>query len=159
MTAPSDTNKLVVGYTTQTHLLVDLDNCSWAKAQGAAKMIMRSYPFVGDMLIVESSPSHYHLVGDNFLRWDQIVNVVESIADLQLVDENYRLAREFRRDLTLRVSDKIGAVRYHAVPQPKLIIQTGFPVSPWKGIQRYLDVLNAFNPTPYDLIPKEVIAW
>src|SRR5258708_8197588 len=154
MTAPSDSNKIVVGYTTQTHLLVDLDNCSWVKAQAAAKLIMHSYRMVGDCLIVESSPAHYHLVFDDRLEWDTIVHIIEVIADLQLVQENFRQVRTFRRDITLRVSDKIGAVRYHAIPQPKLILQTGHMCDGFHGIRQYLDILNAFNPVPYDLIPK-----
>jgi len=159
MTAPSDANKLVVGYTTQTHLLVDLDVCSWPKAQAVAKMIMRARPQLGDCLIVESSPAHYHLVFDDFATWKAIVYQIETLADLQIVQENFRQVRQFRRDLTLRVSDKIGAVKYHPVPQPRLIFQQVHRCNNHDGIKQYLGVLNAFNPTPYELIPKEVITW
>src|SRR5216684_1665542 len=121
MTAPSGKNLIVVGYTTQEHLLVDLDICTWVKVQGVAKQMCKSYPELGDVLIVESSPVHYHLVFDDRITWRYIVSTIETLYDLGLVEENYRQVRTFRRDLTLRVSDKTGQQRYHAVPNPKLI--------------------------------------
>jgi len=159
MTAPSDSNKIVVGYTTQEHLLVDLDGCSWVKVQALASMICKAWPILGDVLIVESSPAHYHLIFDNRVTWDTIVRVIETLYDLGVVEENYRQVRNFRRDLTLRVSDKIGTMRYHEVPNPKLILQTRHDYKQAVGIRRYLDMLNAFNPISYYSIPKEVIPW
>ncbi len=158
MTAPAPKNLIVVGYTTQEHLLVDLDKCSWLKAQAVAKMIMRQWPVVGDCLIVRSSPFHFHLVFDNQLDWDTIVRIIETLADLGIVEEKYRQVRHFRRDLTLRVSDKIGEQRNYPVPQPKLILQHRGSDSRYKGIQRYLQILAAFTEAEYDLIPKEVIS-
>jgi hypothetical protein len=157
MTAPSFENYIVVGYTTQEHLLVDLDSCSWIEVQGLARIIMRNYPYAGDCLIVESSENRYHLVFDDFMPWNTIVSVVEVMAFLGIVEAKYANVRTFRRDITLRVSEKIGEQRTHPVPKPKLILQTVHNCDGFNGIQRYLDVLKPFNPTPYVLIDKEVI--
>jgi len=137
--------------------LLDLDNCSWVKVQGLARIIMKHYPQAGDCLIVESSENRYHLIFNNRLSWDTIVNVVEVLAVLGIVEAKYVKVRTFRRDITLRVSEKIGEQRTHPLPQPKLILQTVHNSDGFNGIQLYLNVLKPFNPTPYDLISKEVI--
>lgn len=54
--------KLICGYTTKEHLLVDLDNCSLRKALCIAKMIMKDYPDVGDCLVVQCAEDSHHLI-------------------------------------------------------------------------------------------------
>ena len=155
MTTPA--NYIVVGYTTSDHLLIDLDLCGWLKAQKIARQIMQDYPDVGDCLIAESSPHHYHLVYDDGLTWGRIVHIIETLAELQIVEDKYLSVRKFRRDLTLRVSEKTGAVRYHPAPRPRLIIQSCHKCNQRKGIRAYLNVLRAFAEANYDRIPKEVL--
>ena len=138
-------NFLVVGYTTQDHLLVDLDNCSEYKAFILATKIISEYPFLGDCLIVESSEAHYHLIFDDYVSWERLVKIIEILADLGIVQKNYAQVRTFRRDLTLRISDKKGEDRYRPPPKPICEIKVNHTCNGHYGIGKYLYYLRMFN--------------
>lgn len=138
-------SNLIVGYTTQDHLLLDLDHTSLFKAVKIAKMIQKEYPDVGDCLVVESSKDHYHLVFDDVLEWEQIVRIISTLAALNIVEKNYRDVRNFRRDLTLRVSEKHTALNTRPVPEPVLLICCNHSCDRAGKIEQYLNVLSCFN--------------
>ena len=138
-------NFLVVGYTTQDHLLVDLDNCSIFKAEILVNKIQDEYPFLGDALLVRSSDQHYHVVFDDFVRWETLVRIIEVMADLGIVQKNYAQVRTFRRDLTLRISDKKGEDRIRPPPEVIEIMTVPHKCNDHNGIAKYLYHLRFFS--------------
>ncbi len=100
---------------------------------------------MGSCLVVRSSARHYHLIFDNRISWERIVSIIETLAQLHVVEKNYLAVSTFRRDLTLRVSPKRGVDRIRPPPEPVEIINDSdsSPVS--YGIPRYLLVLATFN--------------
>lgn len=131
---------LIIGYTTRSHLLLDLDETSLPDVTALAKMIMQSYPDVGDCLICESStPSktsylkyddkgipherlvyqNYHLVFDAPINYERCVHVVDALVALDVLNPEYRDIRMFRGDMTLRISKK--TLSHRTIPNPKPI--------------------------------------
>jgi hypothetical protein len=136
---------LVVGYTTQDHLLIDLDNSSLWKARIIAKEIMAEWPYVGDCLIVESSDKNHHLIFDNKMPWFQISHIIMTLAGLDIVELNFAWVRELRHDLTLRISPKHYISRVSPAPRIRgYLINKWFVDCPQYGIQKYLSALQAF---------------
>lgn len=133
---------LIIGYTTRLHLLLDLDNTSYEKAERIAFLIMRKWPIVGDVLIVLSSYKelslrlryswdgkpwieregpNYHLVFDNHIGYNNCCRICECLAVLGILNKDYVKIRTFRGDMTLRVSHQNksdGSVKPH--PEPKI---------------------------------------
>lgn len=111
--------KLIGGYTTKDHLLLDLDHCWRSKAEKVARMIMREYPEVGCCLLVQSSNEGFHLVFSRKMAWSRICHVSKVLASLGTLNRDYIRIREFRHDLTLRVTpiDRGQGVQ----PQPKVL--------------------------------------
>jgi hypothetical protein len=138
-------SNLVCGYTTQDHLLLDLDKISYMKAHNIVCMIQRSFLDVGTALLVHSSCWHYHVVFDNCLRWERIVSIIQTLAALNVVEPNYLNVRSFRRDLTLRVSPKHGQQRDRHAPEVVELIRDTFGSAPHYGITKYLHVLGVFR--------------
>lgn len=147
----------MVGYTTQEHLLVDLDKMSEARAYLVAKMITSEFRELGSCLIVKSSDFHYHLIYDVYHKWDHIVYIVKLLADVGLVQKNYAQVRTFRRDLTLRVSPKKGEDYYRPAPEPILILLNPQPELDEGGIGKYLNMLSMFKSVSLEDIGHEWI--
>ncbi|MCJ7573953.1 hypothetical protein MUO93_06785 [Candidatus Bathyarchaeota archaeon] len=125
----------IIGYTTRTHLLLDLDDTSLEKARRLAYMIMEEWPKVGDCLVVESSRKrlvvrvryswnnhpwmsrespNYHLIFDNIVGYNTCCRICETLAELGVLNRDYVKIRTFRGDMTLRVSHQnlsTGAVK------------------------------------------------
>ena len=134
----------IIGYTTRTHLLLDLDDTSLEKAQRLAGLIIREWPEVGDCLIVESSRKrlnvrvryswnnhpwmsrespNYHLIFDNRVGYNKCCRICETLAELGVLNRDYAKIRTFRGDMTLRVSHQnlsTGAVK--PPPFPVMLI-------------------------------------
>lgn len=110
-------NKLIGGYTTNKHLLLDLDNVSYYKAYHVAREIMKCYPDVGDCLIIKCSDDSWHLVYDNHIGWPRIMEIVNCLALLNILEKGYIEIREFRGDITLRTTDKLTLNKYRPRPQ------------------------------------------
>ena len=140
----TDSN-LVCGYTTQDHLMLDLDRLGFYKAWHIVRMVQRDYPDVGMALLVHSSRWHYHVVYNNRIGWERIVKIIEDLAALGIVEPNYLNVRSFRRDLTLRVSAKHGEQRDRQVPEPVMLLNVQGRKDPFDGIKSYLKLLGAFR--------------
>lgn len=116
----------VLGYTTRRHLILDLDNTSLDYARRMARMIQREYPKVGDCLIVRTSDKpdrvrliynkwgrplvrhdrqNFHLVFDNLIGYNSCCRIIVTLAGLGILNRDYVRIREFRGDMTLRVSE------------------------------------------------------
>jgi hypothetical protein len=134
---------LVLGYTTRSHLLLDLDNCSLLQAVGLAKLVMASWHQVGDCLVVLSSvsplvpayPEHYHdgvklartcssyhLVFSAPIGYEACMEIIEVLAGLDVLNKDYVKIRQFRGDMTLRTSHRAEMKRTVMVPRPVKIL-------------------------------------
>jgi hypothetical protein len=121
-----------IGYTTKDHLCIDLDNTSFFKVYNLVKMIMSEYPNVGDCLILSSSyqkqvlkwnyppcqnmmlkvkRDNFHVIFDNFIGYEMCCKIIENLAYLGVINEQYIRIREMRNDMTIRVS-KTECVEY-----------------------------------------------
>jgi len=134
----------IIGYTTRTHLLLDLDDTALTKAARLADLIIREWPEVGDCLIVASSTKElnvrvryswnnhpwmsrespsYHLIFNNRVGYNKCCKICETLAELGVLNKDYAKIRTFRGDMTLRVSHQnlsTGAVK--PPPSPVMLI-------------------------------------
>lgn len=135
---------LIIGYTTRSHLLLDLDDTTHEKVRRLAYIIMRNWVKLGDCLIVESSdkdyrietkysyqhlPYHkvsrpsYHLIFDNKVGYDLCMRACETLAELGVLNRDYVKIRTFRGDMTLRVSHQNmsdGSVKPAPIPVTRI---------------------------------------
>jgi hypothetical protein len=122
--------RLIVGYTTTSHLLLDLDKHKTLPVTVRfIRMIQRSYPDVGDCLLVDSSPNlvlkHYHAVFDAFQSWQRITDITQTLACLGALNRDYMKIRKFRQDLTLRISSIDRALLGSEAPLPIGLVLSG----------------------------------
>lgn len=130
-------DKLIIGYTTKEHLLLDLDETTFYKVLKLSLLLIKEYVEIGNILILESStPSkqdytkfdakgipqfrftyqNFHIVTDNNIGFDRCLNIIDTLVDLDILQKEYKEIRMFRGDMTLRTSAKplVGRI----VPPP-----------------------------------------
>lgn len=152
-----------IGYTTREHLCLDLDNTSFFKTRNLAEMLMREYPHLGHALILCSSEPkfiqrlkhlpmqlptpliyrhNYHIVFNNFIDYEASCKIIETLAELDVVNREYMRIREMRNDMTLRVSQTVNM--QHTKPKPKLLryIINPYSTRQDEGIKRYITLFN-----------------
>ena len=151
----------IVGYTTRRHLILDLDNTTEYGARAIVKKIQWEWPKVGDCLILKSSEKpdrvrlifnkwgrpllihdrrNFHLVFDNGIGYNLSCRICRVLAELRILNPDYVRIREFRGDMTLRVSP---AVLYNEVkPIPSIVewVYTAYTTRRDGYIQNYLKV-------------------
>ena len=151
----------IVGYTTRRHLILDLDNTTAYGARAIALKIMWEWPKVGDALILKSSEKpdrvrlifnkwgrplvvhdrrNFHLVFDNGIGYNLSCRICRTLAGLGILNPDYVRIREFRGDMTLRVSP---AVLYDEVkPIPSIVewVYNDYTTRRDGYIQHYLNV-------------------
>jgi hypothetical protein len=130
--------KLIVGYTTRKHLLLDLDKThSLFATEHLIRMIQKEYPDVGDCLISESSLDGFHCIFNNKISWSRIMHIARILTGLHIVNRNFTKVRMFREDLTLRISSIDRGEEKSEAPKPMKII------SPYKFTT--IEEVNAFE--------------
>jgi hypothetical protein len=130
--------RLIGGYTTRDHLLLDLDTAFVSKALSIAHMVIHDYPDVGNCLVLQSSAHGFHHVYGARLGWSRIVHVTETLAGLHILNADYMKIRKFRHDLTLRINtvDRGKGVQ----PEPNVICTVPNYGNPcMSGIMEYLE--------------------
>ena len=131
--------RLIIGYTTKSHLCLDLDNVSLCKAVALAKLIQKDWPQTGDCLVLRSSRGtgktilkgnssglttetihrdNYHLVFDNRIEYSESCDITECLASCDLLDKDYMQIRKIRNDMTLRVSPAVLSDKTKPAPEP-----------------------------------------
>jgi hypothetical protein len=126
-----------IGYTTRNHLCLDLDNTSYFKVKSLVNLLMCSYPEIGDCIILLSSSGklklkwnyppckmptltvkreNYHVVFNNNLPYETCCKIIETLAFLDVISEEFIRIREMRNDMTLRVSKTVNAT--YTKPKP-----------------------------------------
>ena len=162
--------KMVFGYTTRRHLLLDLDSKTFKQAVFIAKSITDTYD-LGDCLILLSSqkkeefgiryvqnevqvyhirPHSWHLVFDKFKSWNYLQKVVYDLADLGIVEESFKEVREWRGDLTLRISPKLPKVSYMPIPVAYIYADDDYTMRGYYGIMTYAMHLANFAQFLYE---------
>ena len=134
-------NLMLMGYSTNKHLLLDLDNTTENKALQMGKLIQKEFKDLGGFWVLESSVSkndsvklgyfykqrkpfeyrklnNYHLVYTNKVKWSRIMKIVKILAELGVLNKDFIQIRNFRGDLTLRVNEKIGHKETKPKPKP-----------------------------------------
>lgn len=151
---------LIIGYTTRRHLLLDLDKTTLPKVARLTRMIMDQWPEVGDALIMRSSegsgridlkydnyhrPYHkldgdsYHLIFNNTIGYNKCCRIIEALAGVHILNRDYVKLREFRGDMTLRVSPQVLASGVKPAPVAVAGIANKVCLAQGEGIARYLD--------------------
>lgn len=155
-----------IGYTTREHLCIDLDNTSKRKVFGLVELIMQYYPCVGHCLILKSSsPSfkyvvkyvhgegikmlttrhNFHVIFDNIIGYDECCHIIETLAHLGVINEEYIRIRRFRNDMTVRVSKTVLLDTVKEAPTPVAYVQNGMEKKRGEGIDRYLNFYFLVN--------------
>ena len=167
---PSDL--LIVGYTCRDHLLLDLDDSSLPKVTGLVRKVMENYPEVGDALILLSSPhdldikvhyygglprfsvtrESYHVVFSGRIGYNKCCTICAALASVNILERSYIRCRQFRGDMTLRVSPSHLSTGTKPAPVAVCSIRNQWYDGSGDGIEDYLDFCRAYAPTPGNAI-------
>jgi hypothetical protein len=158
---------IIVGYTTNRHLLLDLDHTSLDKAEYITQQIMRRWPDVGDAIILETSHEckkdymvmrdgltkiwvkwdrrSYHVVFGGEMNFYEMHPIYETLVVLNIVELEYLEMRDKRGDMTLRVSSRILMDGTQLPPAYIEYINNRWYHGLNTGIVDYLSYLTAFT--------------
>jgi len=159
---PEKAERLIVGYTTRRHLILDFDKThSLTITVNIIKMVQKDFQFLGDCLICESSWDGYHCIFDNIISWSKIMMVCKVLHGLGILNRNFIKVRTFREDLTLRISSIDRGQEKSEAPKPLCLIPSRYsylhnlkPLTDktysdimmyLKGIYEYYSCLSAFR--------------
>lgn len=162
-TSNPDTPDWIIGYTTRDHLCIDLDNTSVNKVFILVKMLMKDFPYVGNAVVIETSSrrlfakinyppcsnplvvtsrSNFHVVFDNYIPYEESCKIIETLARLDVINEEYIRIREMRNDMTLRVSKSVLMDKTKVAPIPLLFVFNQFCYRYDMAIMQYLRFLE-----------------
>jgi len=148
-----------IGYTTREHLCLDLDNTSVTKVFNLIDMLMQNYPQLGNALVLESSSgklcekwnylvsgflefhvkrSNYHIIFNNYVGYEFCCHVIETLAELGVINKEYIRIREMRNDMTIRVSQTVNVEGVKQKPRIICLIINPFCEQKTAGIYRFL---------------------
>jgi hypothetical protein len=120
-----------------------------------------SYPDLGDALILQTYPgkkyrsdwiyylrglfevpkrARWHVVFDGELAYERCCEIIGTLVDLNVLDEWYRRIRDFRGDMTLRVSKRVERTRVVPIPKPVCLIRTNNSSNSGGGIAEYCEM-------------------
>lgn len=134
-------------------MILDLDNSGLEYAERIARMVMHEWPRVGDCLILESTtqpdrvrlsynkwgrplvihdrPNH-HLVYGGLIGYNTAAKICRTLAGLGVLEEDYDKIREFRGDMTLRVSP--SSMMDEVKPEPRAVLYLLNDNADWSDI-------------------------
>jgi hypothetical protein len=137
-----------------------LDKTTLTKAARIARLIMDQYPEVGDVLILRSSegsgridlkydnfkrPYHrfegdgYHLVFSGKIGYNKACRIIEALAGVHVLNKDYVKIREFRGDMTLRISPQVLSTGIKPAPVCICALKNAKYRGDGEGINAYLD--------------------
>jgi len=161
-----DEPRIIIGYTTNEHLLLDLDHTSLYKVTKLVQLLQYNYPELGNVLVMRSSIEQkepytrinrkgipiervpkisFHVIFNNSTGYAKCRDIIETMVTLNILPREFRLIRAKRGDMTLRVSPATLSDRVKPAPTPWRTIP-----SPYNGkqdgmIKQYLAFLYAAN--------------
>ncbi len=161
-------DKWIVGYTTVDYLLLDLDDADFDKVVSLGHMLTKEYD-LGSFLVMRSSGNsknkpvycpvgnfafqqklmwqktvsgNYHIVFGRKIGYDKICSIVETLAGLGVLNNEYSNIRQWRGDITLRISADNSTNGYRPPPEPVYEhIISG--VKNNEGVRLYKSILGA----------------
>lgn len=173
----SDVDKVISAYSTSQHLCIDLDGAHLSQVEGIAKLIQTEYSEVSNCLIVKSSDAvvvhkrhelypwltisethreSYHLIFDGEMSYEKCMNIITTLAGCDVLNKQYLFVREWRGDMSLRVSRKLTIQRDAPPPQPVKFIRGRQQYSRTHMIDYYLATLSTYNPSALNFILSPV---
>lgn len=153
--------KYIIGFSTQDYFLLDLDNTSYEKVYRLSKMLIKEYK-LKSALICKSSSNHeityidnclrhetegsYHIIFSKKIGYEKICQIIETLTVFGILEKDYLQIREWRGDITLRVSPD-NSNEYRPIPRPiKYINRWGTKTDfANDGISQYLNCLGVVN--------------
>lgn len=168
-------NRIVAGYSTRTHLLLDVDNTQMPKVLLLTQYLQREYPHVGNALLVLSSlhtpqqtlyympqtapiplqiANCYHVVFDNTIGYNSCDYILRVLTGLDVFKKMADKLRGLRCCMTLRISPKIKMVGIDPCPYPLFILDSPYTSRHDGMINEYLKALRV----AYDYFSKYLFA-
>jgi hypothetical protein len=92
----------------------------------------------------KQTQGNYHCIFNNKIGYERICQIVNILSDLSILEPDYKLIREWRGDITLRVSPDNSKEAFRDIPKP-IIILDSFNDNNDDGIQYYLNCLMVVN--------------
>lgn len=145
MQHPLYTPDCILGYSTDWHMLLDLDKIDLWRAQRITASLIKDQPWLGCGLVLQSSASGFHVVFDEPAEWDRLLSLTDLLSELHIVNRQYRTLRHWRGDLTLRISPKVGSKSIAEVPTAKCYVHSAVKCCHAHGIATYLECLRAYT--------------
>lgn len=95
------TSGYCVGFVTTKGLMLDLDNVKYSATRNIAEKLTKKHNLEG-YLITRSSPKHYHVVFNRYLKWKNIAKILFN----QYICIRWAIWQMRKGELTLRISTK-----------------------------------------------------
>jgi hypothetical protein len=127
---------------------------------------MQEYPYLGDALIMCSSkPSfverrkhlpmqlpaplvrrhNYHVIFNNFIDYEASCKIIETLAELDVLNREYVRIRQMRNDMTLRVSPTVNMQHTKQAPTLETYMVNPYAINRGDGIMRYIALRLCFG--------------
>lgn len=130
--------KFIIGFTTNHFLLLDFDETTLIKVEGIAKIILEQYK-LGSYIIMLSSEQKskvvfkvnensayyipktidgsYHVIFGKAIPYTEICDIIASLSELDILNKSYANVRNWRGDVTLRISPDYSEGAYRPIPK------------------------------------------
>lgn len=175
-----------IGYTTRSHLCLDLDNTSLMKVYGLVELLMQNYHEIGNALILESSSgklsekwnykpkfdgksvevsgksvmqadlciftmhlekrikrSNYHVIFNDTIPYSKSCDIIECLAELDVLNHEYVNIRRMRNDMTIRISKTINTLSVKSKPRILDVVVNPYTMQKSGGIYKFLCLYKA----------------
>jgi hypothetical protein len=153
----------ILGHTTRSYLLLDLDGTTLHNVLGLIREIMATWRNVGDALIMYSSKctgdavavwhpnsnrfsrhgrQNFHVIFSNAIGYARAVKIILTLFEFGVLNEDYVDIRTFRGDMTLRVSSKVLQERTMPKPRPVAYVENRSIARTGRGITAYQTLYN-----------------
>jgi len=116
---------VIVGIDEKHTVMVDLDNMSFRKVKNLAESACSHFK-LGGIIILKSSPNHYHVVFDKPMRyWSDVLRVISWIGILADNPNVWKWVcmQAIKKTCTLRVSEK--PTKNGFKPKPRIVYRYG----------------------------------
>jgi hypothetical protein len=102
--------------------------------------------YIGNCLRHETEGS-YHVIFSKKIGYEGICQIVETLTVFDILEKDYLQIREWRGDITLRVSPDNSSDNYRPIPRPIKYINRWRTKDLYEndGISQYLNCLNVVN--------------
>lgn len=126
--------KFIIGYTTHCYLLLDFDDTTLNKVKGISNLLTIQYK-LGSYIIMKSScgknkfikvnnevfvektiDGSYHVIFGRKIRYSKICDIINLLANLDVLQSEYANIRNWRNDITLRITRDTSKLAFREKP-------------------------------------------